>query len=162
FFAIAVLYAFHTYGSTLDPLQGLALFWSDDENSGVVAQSIVVIGVWLAFGLNMLLRYAGMVPLMISRRGSRDPVAWLLVGRRSGAPVAGLLAAGGRAGRAISLLVGQAAGGNQYFTRSGFAFGVIASAWGYVLLFERARLSVPARVALGAAATAYAVVLVWA
>jgi hypothetical protein len=148
-FAVAVLYAFHTYGSSFGPLQGLAPFWSDDQGRGPVAQSIVVIGVWIAFVLNMLLRYAGMAPLLAIRSGRSDPAAWLLV-------------AGGLAGPGIYLLISQVAGGNQYFTRSGFAFGVIASAWGYVLLFERARLSVAAKAALGVGSAAFAVVLVWA
>ena len=39
--------------------------------------------------------------------------------------------------------------GNQYFIRTGFSFGVIASAWGYALLLERPRLSVQGRWALG-------------
>jgi hypothetical protein len=148
-FAIGVLFRFHPYGTSWGPLQGLATFWADDQNRGAVAQSIVVGGVWVAFGLNMLLRYAGMAPLLISRRGSTDPAAWLLV-------------AGGLAGPVIYLLVSQASGGNQYFTRSGFAFGVIASAWGYGLLFDRARLTAAGKVALAVGASVFVLAVVWA
>jgi hypothetical protein len=142
-FAVAVLYAFHTYGSTFGPLQGLRPFWSDDAGRDLVQQSIVVGGVWIAFGLNMLLRYAGIGPLLLSRRGRTDPAAWLLV-------------AGGIAGPGLYLVINQVAGGNQYFTRSGFAFGVIASGWGYVLLFERARLTLAGKVALGVGSGVFA------
>jgi hypothetical protein len=147
-FAIAVLFRFHSYGSSFGPLQGLEPFWSDGQTRGTAGQSIVVLGVWVAFVLNMLLRYAGMVPLLLDRRGYTDPGAWLLV-------------AGGLAGPAIYLVVNQASGGNQYYTRAGFAFGVIASAWGYGLLFERARLPIAGRVALatGSAVFVLAVVL---
>jgi hypothetical protein len=147
-FAIAVLFRFHSYGSSFGPLQGLEPFWSDGQTRGTAGQSIVVLGVWVAFVLNMLLRYAGMVPLLLDRRGYTDPGAWLLV-------------AGGLAGPAIYLVVSQASGGNQYYTRAGFAFGVIASAWGYGLLFERARLPIAGRVALatGSAVFVLAVVL---
>jgi hypothetical protein len=148
-FAIGVLFRFHSYGSSFGPLQGLEPFWSDGQTRGTAAQSIVVLGVWVAFVLNMLLRYAGMVPLLVSRRGYADPAAWLVV-------------AGGLAGPAIYLLISQASGGNQYFTRSGFAFGVIASAWGYGLLFERARLPVVGKVALAVGSAVFVLGVVWA
>jgi hypothetical protein len=55
----------------------------------------------------------------------------------------------------------QPSGGNQYFTRTGFAFGVLLSAWGYALVFERAELTRNAKVALGLGTGAFAVILVW-
>ena len=86
----------------------------------------MVAGVWFAFGLNMLLRDVGIVPLLVRRGGPADPAAWFL------------LAGGvGRAG-ASTCWSAQPGGGNQYFTRTGFAFGVMLSAWGYGLVFDRA------------------------
>ena len=147
-FAVAVLYQFHTYGTAFGPLQGLERYWYDSQDRTAVQQGVVVAGVWVAFGLNMLLRTAGIVPLLASRSGRGDPVAWFLV-------------AGGVAGPGIYLLFSQPSGGNEYFTRSGFAFSVIASAWGYGKLFERAKLGEPAKVALGIGAAVFAAILVW-
>ena len=73
--------------------------------------------VWLAFGLNMLLRLAGHRPAAVAHARPVDPAQWLLV-------------AGGVAGLALYLVLSQPGGGNQYFLRTGFAFGVIASALG--------------------------------
>jgi hypothetical protein len=146
-FATAVLYRFRTYGVEIGPLQGLERYMSGDPDRGVVAQSLVVAGVWVAFGLNMLLRTAGIVPLVWLRRGRLDPVEQLLVW-------------GALAGPGLYLVLRQPAGGNEYFTRAGFAFGVIASAWGYALVWDRARLPDRARWALGAGAAVFAVLLV--
>ena len=85
----------------------------------------------------------------LSRRGSADPASWFLV-------------AGGVAGPAIYLLVSQTSGGNQYFTRSGFAFGVIASAWGYGLLFERAAAVGRRQGRAGRRRRAFVLAVVWA
>jgi hypothetical protein len=97
----------------------------------------------LAFVLNMLLRTAGIGPLLWFSRGPRE---WLLV-------------AGGVAGLVCYLVLSQPGSGNQYFLRTGFAFAVIASGWGYVLVWERARLPRRAAVAVGVGTAAYALVL---
>jgi hypothetical protein len=146
-FATAFLYRFQTYGLGFGPLQGLSPFWSD-PGSGP-AQVLVVAGVWVAFGLNMLLRTAGIIPLVWLQRGRLEPVQWFLL-------------AGALAGPGLYLVFSQPAGGNQYFTRAGFAFGVLLSAWGYAMVFDRARLGERAKRALAVATAAFAAVLIWA
>jgi hypothetical protein len=141
-FATVVLYHFQTYGVTYEPLAALTPFWTD-------AGPLAVAGVWVAFVLNMLLRTAGIVPLIWLNRGRLDPRQWLLV-------------AGGTAGLVLYLLVNQPGSGYQYFLRTGFAFAVIASAWGYALVLERARLSTwdSALLAWGALVLAVALVFI--
>ena len=145
-FATAVLYRFQTYGVQLGPLQGLKPFWANPSGT---PELIVVAAVWVAFGLNMLLRTAGIIPLVWLRRGRLEPVQWFLL-------------AGAVAGPAIYLLFSQPSSGNQYFIRAGFTFGILLSAWGYVLVFERAQLSNRARLVLGVETVAFAAALVWA
>jgi hypothetical protein len=144
-FATAVLYQFRTYGVELGPLQGLERYWAPAD--GTDAWLGIALGVWVAFGLNMLLRTAGIVALIGVPRGRLGATQWFLV-------------AGAVAGPGLYLLLRQPSGGNEYFTRAGFAFGVIASAWGYVLLWERARLGGRARWALGAGTVAFAGALI--
>ncbi len=145
-FATAVLYRFQTYGLQVGPLQGLRPFWMVPSGS---PDSVVVVAVWVAFGLNMLLRTAGIIPLVWLRRGRLEPVQWFLLGGAVGGP-------------AIYLILSQPGSGNQYFVRSGFTFGVLLSAWGYAMVFERAGLSHRAKVALGVGTAGFALVLVWA
>jgi len=145
-FATEVLYRFQTYGVQLGPLQGLKPYWADPLGS---PELVVVAAVWVAFGLNMLLRTAGIIPLVWVERARLGPVQWFLL-------------AGAVAGPAIYLLFSQPSSGNQYFIRAGFTFGILLSAWGYVLVFERARLSYRAKLALGVGTVAFAAVLVWA
>ena len=145
-FAVAVLYQFSTYGVDVGPLQGLRPYWTDPDRSGL-AQWLVVAAVWVAFGLNMLLRTAGILPLVWLRRGRLTPVQWFLL-------------AGAVAGPGLYLVLSQPSSGNQYFTRAGFTFGVLLSAWGYVLLVERAQLTERAGRALAVATAAFAVALV--
>jgi hypothetical protein len=140
-FATVVLYKFQTYGVAFGPLSGLSPFWGMDPSA------IVVTGVWIAFVLNMLLRLAGLGPLLWLTRGRLDPAQWLLV-------------SGGVAGVAFYLVLSQPGSGNQYFLRTGFAFGVIGSAWGYALVVDRARLSTRALLFLGVGTVAYASVLI--
>src|SRR5262249_46025884 len=66
FFAIAAIFHFQTYGVAFGPLQGLSPFWT---NGG----GWVVLGVWIAFLLNMQLRTAGIVPLLWLRRLRLEP-----------------------------------------------------------------------------------------
>jgi hypothetical protein len=140
-FAMAVLYRFQTYGVQIGPLQGLERYWSADAGPPAVA------GVWLAFVLNMLLRTAGIVPLLWLRGGRLEPAQWFLL-------------AGALAGPGLYLLLSQTQDGNQYFVRAGFTFGVLLSAWGYVLVLDRARLSGAGRLALGVGTVVFAYILV--
>ena len=134
-FATVVLYHFQTYGVAIGLFSGLSPYWTGSVGS--------VAGVFVAFFLNMLLRTAGIGPLLWLSRGPRQ---WLLV-------------AGGVAGLLCYLVLSQPGSGNQYFLRTGFAFAVIASGWGYVLVWERARLPRRAAVAVGVGTAAYALVL---
>ncbi|HEX6870965.1 MAG TPA: hypothetical protein VF163_07705 [Micromonosporaceae bacterium] len=147
-FATAVLYRFQTYGTGFGPLQGLSPYWSGSGEPGV-PQWLLVLGVWLAFGLNMLLRTVGAGALVWLRRGRLSPVQWFLLG-------------GAVAGPGIYLTMSQASGGNQYFTRAGFTFGALLSAWGWVMVFDRAQLFARGRRTLAVATGAFALVLVWA
>ncbi len=145
FFAIAVIFRFQTYGLAYGPLQGLSPFWTHAPGR---PHALVVLGVWVAFLLNMELRTAGIVALPWVRRLRLEPEQWFLLG-------------GAIAGPAIYLVFNQTSSGNQYFTRAGFTFGVMLSAWGFAEVCERARLSAAARNALIAFAAAFSVVLVW-
>ncbi len=140
-FATVVLYDFQTYGVAIGPLSGLSPFWGANPSAFVVA------GVWVAFGLNMLLRLAGLGPLLWLTRGRLDPAQWLLV-------------AGAVAGVLLYLVLSQPGSGNQYFLRTGFAFGVIGSAWGYALVVDRARLSTRGAIVLGVGTAGFAAVLI--
>ena len=140
-FALAVLYRFQTYGVQLGPLQGLERFWTPDSGPLVVA------GVWVAFALNMLLRTAGILPLVWLRRGRLEPAQWFLL-------------AGAVAGPGLYLVLSQTQDGNQYFVRSGFTFGVLLSAWGYAMVLDRARLSRAGQLLLGAGTAVFAYGLV--
>jgi hypothetical protein len=146
-FAVAVLFRFNTYGVKLGPLQGLRSYWATPASG--VPQGLLIAGVWFAFVVNMLLRLAGILPLLWLRRFRLTPVQWFLL-------------AGALAGPGLYLLLEQPSGGNQYFTRTGFAFGVMLSAWGYAMVFDRARLSAGQKAGLATAAAVFAVVLVWA
>ena len=146
-FAMAVLFRFQTYSIEFGPLQGLRPYWNIDPASDW-PQWMVVAGVWIAFTLNLLLRLAGIVALVWVKRSRLEPVQWFLLGGALGGP-------------ALYLLFSQPGSGNQYFTRAGFAFGVILSAWGYALVLDRARLSQRAQLWLGAGALLFALALVW-
>ena len=54
-----MLYRFQTYGVQVGPLQGLRPYWTSTRLGR--PQWLVAAGVWVAFGLNMLLRTAGIV-----------------------------------------------------------------------------------------------------
>lgn len=139
-FATVVVYRFHSYGVGIGLWTGLSPYWSAGGSS-------TVFGVVIAFLLNMLLRCAGVVPLLARRRLRLEPTQWLLLG--------GLLA-----GVATYLFLTQPSSGNQYFLRSGFTFGVVLSAWGFVEVLDRARLSRPAQWTLAACTALYAAALV--
>src|SRR5690606_8463510 len=77
-----------------------------------------------------------------------EPAQWLLLG--------GIIA-----GVATYVVFSQPSSGSQYFLRTGFTFGVILSAWGYVEVLDRAALPRKATLALGAFGLIVAVVLTW-
>ncbi|MFY1672456.1 hypothetical protein ACN27G_21220 [Plantactinospora sp. WMMB334] len=145
-FATAVLYRFKAYGVAVDPLaSSLEPYWTpppDDWPGPVVVLAVVAV-----FLVNMQLRVVGIGPLLWLRRGRLEPVQWFLLG-------------GALAGLAFYLALYQPGSGNQYFIRAGFPFAVVLSAWGYVLLAERARLTRRATAVLGAGALALAGTLV--
>ncbi|MEH0842157.1 hypothetical protein V6U81_07160 [Micromonospora sp. CPCC 205711] len=143
-FATAVLFAFESHGVTVDPLSGLRPYVGEGHSAGVGA--LLWTGVAVAFLLNLELRLAGVLALLRLRRWRLEPVQVFLLG-------------GAVAGPAIYLLVGHPGSSNQYFTRSGFAFGVLLSAWGYVELLDRAALTRRAGALLGAGAAAFALLL---
>ncbi|MEV6968882.1 hypothetical protein AB0M47_27560 [Hamadaea sp. NPDC051192] len=151
FFATAVLYRFQTYATDVNVFGSLAVFAGPPagEQRGWWEQAAVAIGVFVAFLLNMQLRLAGIIPLLWRQRLRLEPAQWLLLG-------------GALGGVAAYLLVRQLSDGQQYFARAGFAFGVLLSAWGFVDVFDRARLSARARWYLGAFAAFLAVATVLA
>ncbi|MGW4153954.1 hypothetical protein ACWEDF_12475, partial [Micromonospora chersina] len=144
FFATAVLFAFESHGVVLDPFSGLRPYVPTDRPAGVTALCWVLVAV--AFLLNLQLRVAGALALLRLRRWRLEPVQVFLLG-------------GALAGPTIYLLVGHPGSSNQYFTRTGFAFGVLLSAWGWVEVAERAALSTRGRWLLGAGTTGLAVLL---
>ncbi|MBF9132557.1 hypothetical protein I0C86_26920 [Plantactinospora sp. S1510] len=146
-FATAVLYRFKAYGIEVEPFASLEPFWATPTDRSGWAGALAVTAVFAAFGVNMQLRVVGIGPLLWLRRGRLEPVQWFLLG-------------GTLAGPAFFLLLQQPGGANQYFTRAGFTFAVVLSAWGYVLLAERAELTRRSRAALGLFALVLAVALV--
>ncbi len=144
FFAIAAIFHFQTYGVAFGPLQGLIPYWTDVPDR---PHGLVILGVWVAFLLNMQLRTIGILPLLWLRRFRLEPEQWLLLGGAIGGP-------------AIYLVFSQPSSGNQYFIRAGFTFGVILSAWGFVEVYDRAKLSAAGQRALILFALAFSVVLI--
>jgi len=141
----AVIFAFNSYGLRVAPLSTIQGNWAEPAGGREWWKQAVVVGaVWAAFLLNMELRVAGVLPLIWLRRFRLNPVQWLLL---SGA-VAGPLY--------FLMFYGLSA---TYFTRAAFPFGVILSAWGYVMVFDRAKLSQRGKVALGVGAAVFAVTL---
>ncbi|MFI2647392.1 hypothetical protein [Micromonospora fulviviridis] len=144
FFATAVLFAFESHGLVLDPFSGLRPYIPTDRPAGVTGLFWVL--VVLAFLLNLQLRVAGALALLRLRRWRPEPVQVFLLG-------------GALAGPAIYLLVGHPGSSNQYFTRTGFAFGVFLSAWGWAEVADRAALSARGRWLLGTGTAGFAVLL---
>jgi hypothetical protein len=146
-FATAVLFRFQTYGVSLKPLTDLAKYWTASPDRPAPTEPVAVLLVFVAFLVNMQLRTAGIVALVWLRRARLDPVQLLLLGGALGGPL-------------IYLVFDQVRGGQQYFTRVGFAFGVILSAWGYAMVLDRARPTRRAKYVLGAAAAVFAGALI--
>jgi hypothetical protein len=144
-FATAVLFHFQTYGLAFSPLANLRGYWAATQVRPEWKQWAVEVAVFAAFVVNMQLRTAGILPLAWLQRGRLEPVGWLLLG-------------GGLAGVGLFLMLNNVSA--QYFDRAGFPFAVLLSAWGYVLVFDRARLSRRGKLALGAATLAFAAALV--
>jgi hypothetical protein len=145
--ATAVLFRLQTYGTSLEPFTDVARYWQPESDRPGWPQPLVVLVVFVAFLLNMQLRTAGILALVWLRRARLDPVQVLLLGGALGGPL-------------IYLVLHQNRGGEQYFTRVGFAFGVILSAWGYAMVLDRARPTTRTKVALGAAAAVFAGTLI--
>jgi hypothetical protein len=95
----------------------------------------------------MELRASGIFALLVLRRGRLDPAQLFLLG-------------GAIAGPAMYLTFAQTSGGNEYFTRSGFPFAVMLSAWGFALVYDRARPTRRLAWVLGVGAAVLAVALV--
>ncbi|WP_148086547.1 hypothetical protein [Micromonospora sp. HM5-17] len=146
-FVTAVIYRFRAYGITVEPFHSLEPFWTLPPDRPSWAGPLAVLAVVGVFLVNMQLRVAGVLPLLWLTRGRLAPVQWLLLG-------------GTLAGLVFYLALAQSGGGNQYFLRAGFTFAVVLSAWGYVLVAERADLTRRARAGIGLVALALAVVLV--
>jgi hypothetical protein len=146
-FATAVLYRFQAYGLNVELFGGLQRYWAPPPNRAEWKQPLVVAAVTAAFLINLQLRVAGVAGLLWLRRGRLSPVQIFLL-------------AGAIAGPGLYLVLLQPSRGNEYFTRAGFTFAVVLSAWGYAMVFERARLGRFEKMVLGAFAAAFAVALV--
>jgi hypothetical protein len=140
-FGYAFIYVFGTHGTTIKLFWGLRRFYP--PGGGLPAMAAIA----AAFVGNLLLRLAG-VPLLVALR------------RRRLGDVEVLLLAGLAAGLGAYLVLGHLGDANQYFYRDGWMFGVIASAWGIVLLADRSELTPAFRRGLAAAGTVFAVALV--
>ncbi|GAA1799960.1 hypothetical protein GCM10009682_22020 [Luedemannella flava] len=121
-FGNAVLFAFETHGMTVRPLWGPDRFFPEGGGAAAVA------GIALAFTAVMLLRLAGL-PVLLRLRGRRLGDAEVL------------LTGGMLAGIGAYLVFAHPGDANQYFIRAGWMFGVVASAWGWVLAAERSGLA---------------------
>jgi hypothetical protein len=144
-FATAVLYRFQAYGVAFDPWLSFEVYTRVPPEGWT--QTTAMAGVVVAFLVNMQLRATGILSLIWIRRGRLDAAQWLLL-------------SGALAGTFIFLMVRQAGWANQYFERAGFAFAVLLSGWGFVLVWERARMTRASTAALGVFAVLLAVALV--
>jgi hypothetical protein len=146
-FATAVLFHFQAYGLGFDPGANIRPYYAEvpGHPRTEVKQVVLELAVVLAFVLNMQLRQLGVVPLLWQRRLRLEPAQWMLLG-------------GALAGPGLYLALSNI--GAQYFTRAGFTFGVILSAWGYVVVLDRAGLSRRGKVLLAAAALVFSGLLV--
>jgi len=145
-FAVAVLFRFQTYGLAVDPLFNIDGFWQQPPGGrSTGAQILLVIGVWTAFLINMQLRLAGIVALAWRQRFRLDEVQLFLLGGAVAGPVFFFLFDDMNA---------------VWFMRTGLPFGLMLSAWGWVLLFERAALPRRGRLALAGGAALFGVTVV--
>ncbi|GAA0533114.1 hypothetical protein GCM10010172_12440 [Paractinoplanes ferrugineus] len=147
-FVTVVIFRGQTYGLGVHPLQELSRFWAVPEagRSGG-KQATIVAGVFLAWLLSLQLRLAGIVPLLVMRRFRLEPVHWFLLG-------------GALSGPALYLLLGTF--NATWFYRASLPFGLLLSAWGYVMVADRARLTRRATTVLGVGAAAFVIVLLTA
>ncbi|MEU4694636.1 hypothetical protein [Actinoplanes sp. NPDC023714] len=145
-FCTAVIFRFQSYGLGINPLGGIAPFWADPEGErSLVAQTAVIAGVSIAWILSLQIRLAGIIPLAWLRRGRLEPAQWFLLG-------------GAIAGPALYMILGTF--NSTWFYRASLPFGLILSAWGFVMVWDRARMSGRAAAALGAFALVFAEAMV--
>jgi hypothetical protein len=140
----AVIFDFKSYGLQLDPLSGLSYIWADSGHGLTVRHIVVIVATVVAFLLYTQLRVIGIIPLMRSRRFRLTALDGFLIG-------------GALTGPFIYVMLGS--WNATYFAHAGLAFGVILSAWGYALLFERAGLGRRATTALAVGSAGCAVIL---
>jgi hypothetical protein len=142
-FALALVFAFKRYGLAISPFANINWYWQV-AGRNPVTHYLIVAAVFVAFVLHLQLRAAGILPLAWFRRGRLTAVQWFLLG-------------GAITGPALFLIFsGYAA---TWFTRAGFPFSLVLSAWGFALVVERASLSRRGRALLAAFGAVFAVVL---
>ncbi|WP_433827971.1 hypothetical protein ACQP2E_00795 [Actinoplanes sp. CA-015351] len=141
-FCTAVIFQFQSYGLGVHPFGGLIPLWNDPEGErSFLAQGAVIAGVSIAWILSMQIRLAGIIPLAWLKRGRLEPVQWFLLG-------------GALAGPALFMLLGTF--NASWFYRASLPFGLILSAWGFAMVWDRAKLSRRAVLVLGAGALVFA------
>ncbi|MEV6600570.1 hypothetical protein AB0M36_27535 [Actinoplanes sp. NPDC051346] len=142
-FSMAVLFRFQTYGLAVDPLHNIETFWKQPTGGRPFGeQALLIVTVWVAFLINMQLRLAGIVALAWRQRFRLDQVQLFLLGSAV-------------AGPALFFLFDDM--NAVWFMRTGLPFGVLLSAWGWLLLFDKAALPRRGRVVLGAGTAIFAV-----
>ncbi|HEY0536663.1 MAG TPA: hypothetical protein VGD29_34200 [Actinoplanes sp.] len=142
-FSTAVLFRFQTYGLSVAPLHNIEWFWREPPGGrSAGAQFLLVVTVWVAFLINMQLRLAGIVALAWRQRLRLEKVQLFLLGGAIGGP-------------ALFFMFDDM--NAVWFMRTGLPFGVLLSAWGWMLLFEKAALPKLGRAALGWGAATFAV-----
>jgi hypothetical protein len=144
-FVTVVVFRGQTYGLGLHPLLEISRFWAVPEQGRSDShQALLITGVFVAWLLSLQLRLAGIVPLLWKRRFRLEPVQWFLLG-------------GAVSGPMLYMLLGTF--NATWFYRASLPFGVLLSAWGYVMVAERARLTRRATAVLGAGAAVFALAL---
>lgn len=139
----ATIFAFEQYGLSIVPLNNISWAWAQPEGGRpMVKQAILMAAAFVAYLLHLQLRGAGIVWLLWERKARLETVQGFLLG-------------GAIAGPLLHLMIsGYAA---SWFGRAAFPFSVLLSAWGYSLVFERARLSAAEKAILALYTSVFAI-----
>lgn len=148
---MALFYRFESVGLLVKPLAALEFVYQGAGRGSPWRYAAVAAFVAVCYVIYLFARLAGIAAWTALERRRWVDIDWFLIG--------GVLA-----GTAATLLLHHPGWGQNYFVRTGFVLGAIASAAGYVALAERSRIKprLLAAAMSGAIVVASAVsILIW-